>query len=52
MKRRELLKKVGIGVGALAVSPFTISLLQSCNNDPSWNPNFFKKGDIEFLNEL
>ena len=52
MKRRDLLKKVGIGVGALAVSPFTISLLQSCNNDPSWNPNFFKKGDIEFLNEL
>ena len=52
MKRRDLLKKVGIGVGALAVSPFTISLLQSCNNDPSWNPNFFKKADIEFLNEL
>ena len=52
MKRRDLLKKVGIGVGALAVSPFTISLLQSCNNDPSWNPNFFKKSDIEFLNEL
>jgi hypothetical protein len=52
MKRRDLLKKVGIGVGVLAVSPFTISLLQSCNNDPSWNPNFFKKADIEFLNEL
>ena len=52
MKRRDLLKKVGIGVGALAISPFTISLLQSCNNDPSWNPNFFKKSDIEFLNEL
>ena len=52
MKRRDLLKKVGIGAGGLAVSPFTISLLQSCNNDPSWNPNFFKKGDIEFLNEL
>ena len=52
MKRRDLLKKVGIGVGAFAVSPFTISLLQSCNNDPSWNPNFFKKGDIEFLYEL
>ena len=52
MKRRDLLKKVGIGVGVLAVSPFTISLLQSCNNDPSWNPIFFKKGDIEFLNEL
>ena len=52
MKRRDLLKKVGIGVGALAISPFTISLIQSCNNDPSWNPNFFKKSDIEFLNEL
>ena len=52
MKRRDLLKKVGIGAGVLAVSPFTISLLQSCNNDSSWNPNFFKKGDIEFLNEL
>lgn len=52
MKRRDLLKKVGFGVGALAVSPFTISLLQSCNKDFSWNPIFFKKGDIEFLNEL
>jgi hypothetical protein len=52
MKRRDLLKKVGFGVGALAVSPFTISLLQSCNKDFSWNPFFFKKGDIEFLNEL
>ena len=28
MKRRDLLKKIGIGVGTLAVSPFTISLLQ------------------------
>ena len=52
MKRRDLLKKVGIGVGTLAVSPFTISLLQSCNKDLSWNPVFFKKDDIEFLNEL
>lgn len=52
MKRRDLLKKVGFGVGALAVSPFTVSLLQSCNKDFSWNPIFFKKGDIEFLNEL
>ena len=52
IKRRYLLKKVGFEVGALAVSPFTISLLQSCNKDFSWNPIFFKKGDIEFLNEL
>ena len=52
MKRRDLLKKVGLGVGALAVTPFTISLLQSCQKWFSWNPVFFKNEHIEFLTEL
>ena len=48
MNRRDYLKKVGIGVGALAVSPFTISLFQSCQSDLSWNPVFFKNEHIPF----
>ena len=52
MNRRDYLKKVGIGVGALAVSPFTISLFQSCQSDLGWNPVFFKNEHIPFLSEL
>ena len=52
MNRRDYLKKVGIGVGTLAVTPFTISLFQSCQSDLGWNPVFFKNEHIPFLSEL
>ena len=52
MNRRDYLKKVGIGVGTLAVTPFTISLFQSCQSDLGWNPVFFKNEHILFLSEL
>jgi len=42
MNRRQVLKNLGMGVGFLMVGPTTISLLQSCKNDPSfnWEPTF------------
>ncbi len=52
MNRRNLLKKVGLGIGTLAVTPLSVSLFQSCKNDLNWNPVFFKKESINFLNEL
>ena len=52
MNRRTLLKKVGLGIGTLAVTPLTVSLFQSCKNDLNWNPVFFKKESINFLSEL
>ena len=52
MNRRNLLKKVGLGIGTLAVTPLTVSLFQSCKNDLNWNPVFFKKESINFLSEL
>ncbi|MDA9623104.1 gluconate 2-dehydrogenase subunit 3 family protein [Flavobacteriaceae bacterium] len=52
MNRRDLLKKVGLGIGTLAVTPVTVSLFQSCQSDLDWNPIFFKEYEINFLIEL
>ncbi|APG59759.1 gluconate 2-dehydrogenase subunit 3 family protein [Christiangramia salexigens] len=42
MNRRQVLKKMGLGAGILVVGPSTLSLLQSCNNEPEfdWQPTF------------
>ncbi|MBJ6366646.1 gluconate 2-dehydrogenase subunit 3 family protein [Snuella sedimenti] len=41
MKRREALKKLGLGTGMVVASPALISFLQSCNNETStWRPSF------------
>ena len=42
MKRRQALKNIGIGAGIFIVGPSTLSLLQSCNNEPQydWQPTF------------
>ena len=52
MNRRDLLKKVGLGVSTLAVTPLTVSLFQSCQSDLDWNPIFFKEDEINFSTEL
>ena len=52
INRRDLLKKVGLGVGTLAVTPLTVSLFQSCQSDLDWNPIFFKEYEINFSIEL
>lgn len=42
MNRRQALKNIGLGAGIMVVGPSTLSLLQSCKNDPTydWQPTF------------
>lgn len=42
MNRRQALRNIGLGAGAIIVGPSTLSLLQSCKNDPTynWEPTF------------
>ncbi|TBW28955.1 gluconate 2-dehydrogenase subunit 3 family protein [Gramella sp. KN1008] len=42
MNRRQALRNIGFGAGILVVGPSTLSLLQSCKNDPDydWQPVF------------
>ena len=43
MKRRELLKNLGLGVGAITLTPAISSLLHSCSDGTSWKPVFLVK---------
>jgi len=52
MKRRQLLKNLGLGVGAITLTPAVSSLLHSCSDGTSWNPVFFSKSQIELLSNL
>ena len=52
MNRRELLKNLGYTVGATALTPTLLSTLQSCTQDPSWQPAIFPKNKIGFVNTL
>ncbi|QYA26841.1 gluconate 2-dehydrogenase subunit 3 family protein [Gramella sp. MT6] len=42
MKRRQALKNIGLGAGIFVIGPSTLSLLQSCKNEPEydWQPTF------------
>ena len=42
MNRRQALRNIGLGAGILVVGPSTLSLLQSCKNEPEydWQPTF------------
>lgn len=42
MNRRNALKNIGLGAGIFIVGPTTLSLLQSCKNEPEydWKPTF------------
>ena len=52
MKRRELLKNLGLGVGAITITPAVSSLLHSCSDGTSWKPVFFSKDQIILLSNL
>jgi len=54
MKRREAIKGLGLSFGALLLTPSAMSLLQSCAKDtgPIWEPVFFDKNQVQFLNKL
>lgn len=40
MNRRHALKKLGLGTGMVVVTPTLINFLQSCSNEPTWQPLF------------
>jgi glucoside 3-dehydrogenase (cytochrome c) hitch-hiker subunit len=52
MKRRQALKNIGLGAGFLVASPTIISLLQSCTNEPEFNPVFITKGEGHALRRV
>lgn len=52
MKRRQALKNIGLGAGFLVASPTIMSLLQSCTNEPEFNPLFITKGEGHALRRV
>lgn len=52
MKRRQVLKNLGFGAGALVMTPTILSLLQSCTNEPEFIPVFLSKGEGHALRRV
>jgi hypothetical protein len=52
MKRRELIKNLGLGVGAITLTPAVSSLLHSCSDGTTWKPVFFSNDQIILLSNL
>ena len=53
MKRREVIKGLGLSLGALLVAPSAMSLLQSCASDkPKWVSTIFSADQASLLDKL
>lgn len=54
MNRREMLKGLGLSLGALAITPSVASLLNSCASEEklTWSPAFFTKQQVPLLNKV
>ncbi len=53
MKRRDVIKGLGLSLGGLIVAPSALSLLQSCANEKAdWVPSFFTEEQALFLNRV
>lgn len=54
MKRREVIKGLGLSFGAMLFTPSAMSLLHSCTKEtgPIWEPVFFSKNQVQFLNKI
>ena len=52
MNRRDVIKRIGFGMGALVVTPSVISLLQSCQSEPEYVPVFLNRKDRIALTEM
>ena len=52
MKRRQVLKNLGLGAGFLVATPTIMSLLQSCTNEPEFIPLFLSKGEGHALRRV
>ena len=46
MKRRQALKSLGLSLGTITITPSILGLLQSCQNNPDWNPVFLKRNTL------
>ncbi len=52
MKRRQVLKNLGLGGVALVATPTILSLLQSCKNDPVFETVFISKPQGQALRHI
>lgn len=54
MNRRQALRNIGLGAGIIVVGPTTLSLLQSCKNEPKvdWEPVFLSAGNGYILKQV
>ncbi len=54
MKRRDVLKGIGLSLGYVVVTPSVLSLLQSCKNTKTidWSPAFFNKNQMTVITNL
>ena len=54
MNRRQALRNIGLGAGIMVVGPTTLSLLQSCKNDPTydWEPTFLSAANGFALKQI
>lgn len=54
MKRRQLIKRLGLGAGYLVLGPSAFSLLKSCNNSvqPAWKPFFLSTSNGVVLEKI
>jgi len=54
MKRRDVLKGIGLSMGYVVVTPSVISLLQSCKRADTlnWQPTFFNKKQMTVVTNL
>jgi hypothetical protein len=52
MDRRKALKNIGMGFGAMTITPTVVSLMQSCQTAPQAMPVFFSNEQFSILAEL
>tara|TARA_B100000780_G_scaffold278005_1_gene250185 strand:- start:998 stop:1642 length:645 start_codon:yes stop_codon:yes gene_type:complete len=52
MNRRIALKKIGISLGTITLTPTIISMFQGCQTQIDWSPSFFSKDQIQFISDM
>ncbi|TDN83048.1 gluconate 2-dehydrogenase subunit 3-like protein [Salegentibacter sp. 24] len=54
MNRRQALRNIGLGTGAIIVGPATLNLLQSCKSEPTydWQPTFLSASNGFALKQI
>ncbi|MDG2371779.1 MAG: gluconate 2-dehydrogenase subunit 3 family protein [Flavobacteriaceae bacterium] len=52
MKRRKALKKIGLSLGTITLTPTVIGLFHNCQSEIDWNPKFFKIDQIEYMSKM